>query len=148
MVGTFVSTIILSLHQQGGGFTECQKSLKPSKQENPYRDRHLDGPFKETYTAKDLFKAKNTGFARCFDLLRKPKDYRTYVRRRLWFACLWAFIDLCQPVFDRLNRGRILPSPVICSDIADGRAMLAPTGRTIGQKIRCSQREILVQMKL
>ena len=33
-----------------------------------------------------------------FDLLRKPKDYRTYVRRRLWFACLWAFIDLCQSV--------------------------------------------------
>ena len=43
-----------------------------------------------------------------FALLRKPKDYRTYVRRRLWFACLWAFLALCQSAkkefFDRLKK--------------------------------------------
>jgi len=42
-----------------------------------------------------------------FDLLRKPKDYRTFVRRRLRFACLWRFFDLWQSVkkefFDRLK---------------------------------------------
>ena len=41
---------------------------------------------------------KTPCYARCFDLLRKPKDYRTYVRRRLWFACLDGFSDLCQAV--------------------------------------------------
>ena len=37
-------------------------------------------------------------YARHFDLLRKPKDYRTHVRRRLWFACLDGFLDLWQSV--------------------------------------------------
>ena len=31
-------------------------------------------------------------------LLHKPKDYRTYVRRRLRFVCLWGFLDLWQSV--------------------------------------------------
>jgi len=43
-----------------------------------------------------------------FALLHKPKDYRTYVRRRLRFVCLWGFLYLCQSVkndfFDRLKR--------------------------------------------
>ena len=42
-----------------------------------------------------------------FALLHKPKDYRTYVRRRLRFVCLWGFLYLCQSVkndfFDRLE---------------------------------------------
>ena len=42
-----------------------------------------------------------------FDLLRKPTDYRTYVRRRRGFACLWRFFDLWQFVkkefFDKLR---------------------------------------------
>jgi hypothetical protein len=54
--------------------------------------------------------AQSACCARHFDLLRKPKDYRTYVRRRLRFACLVGFIDLCQSVkkefFDRL---RVIP---------------------------------------
>ena len=38
-----------------------------------------------------------------FDLLRKSKDYRTFVRRRLRFARLWTFLALCQYVRFLLN---------------------------------------------
>ena len=54
------------------------------------------------------FSSLKACFARRFDLLRKPNDYRTFVRLRIRFACLWGSFDLCQSVkkevFDRLNR--------------------------------------------
>mgnify|MGYP006874820280 CR=1 FL=1 len=37
---------------------------------------------------------KKACFARRFDFLRKPNDYRTYVRLRIRFACLWGSFDL------------------------------------------------------
>mgnify|MGYP003290009880 CR=1 FL=1 len=38
----------------------------------------------------------NSWFIKRFDFLRKPKPTVPYVRRRLRFAWLWRFFDLCQ----------------------------------------------------
>ena len=51
-----------------------------------------------------------------FDLLRKRADYRTYVRRRRPFACLWTFLALCPMVKNAFIRQVDKKSPPVGGD--------------------------------
>ena len=69
----------------------------------------LFGTKPEATTHQHISGPRKSLLRKGFALLRKPKDYRTFVRRRLRFACLWRLFDLCQSVkndfFDRLKSG-------------------------------------------